>query len=189
MELSTLFKVASIFGLAGFFSFFFTPSLIKIHPCSPYKWRGNMHEDTQLGRKGFEVFKSKWKLSQRLIWKYSVGPYAIIINVVFPSFCSILEQNNLCRPREQGEIVQKKRLQSPNDRYGNVLSRQIPIGLPHGYMIHMGKYVFRLITCVIQRKILSRTLDLRIPYRGSDLFLCPTLVTRRKTTFSISLPS
>ena len=91
------------------FSFFFTPSMIKIHPCSPYNWRGNMHEDNKLGRKGFKVFKSKWKLSQLLIWKYSVGPYAIIINVVFPSFCSILEQNNLCRPREQGEIVQKKR--------------------------------------------------------------------------------
>ena len=42
-------------------------------------------------------------------------------------------------------------------------------------MIHLGKYVFRLIMCVIQRKILSRTLDLRIPYRDSDLFLCPTL--------------
>ena len=96
------------------------------------------------------------------------------------TFADLANKEKLCR---------RNGLQSPNDRYGNVLSRQISIGLPYGYMIHIGKYVFRLIMCVIQRKILSRTLDLRIPYKDSDLFLCPTLVTRRKTTFSISLPS
>ena len=82
------------------------------------------------------------------------------------TFADLANKEKLCR---------RNGLQSPNDRYGNVLSRQISIGLPYGYMIHLGKYVFRLIMCVIQRKILSRTLDLRIPYRDSDLFLCPTL--------------
>ena len=82
------------------------------------------------------------------------------------TFADLANKEKLCR---------RNGLQSPNDRYGNVLSRQISNGLPYGYMIHLGKYVFRLIMCVIQRKILSRTLDLRIPYRDSDLFLCPTL--------------
>ena len=96
------------------------------------------------------------------------------------TFADLANKEKLCR---------RNGLQSPNDRYGNVLSHQISIGLPYGYMIHMGKYVFRLIMCVIQRKILSRTLDLRIPYRDSEFFSLSTLVTRRKTTFSISLPS
>ena len=32
-------------------------------------------------------------------------------------------------------------------------------------------------------------IDLAIPYRDSEFFLCPTLVTRKKTSFSVSLPS
>ena len=77
------------------------------------------------------------------------------------TFADLANKEKLCR---------RNGLQSPNDRYGNVLSRQISNGLPYGYMIHMGKYVFRLIMCVIQRKILSRTLDIRIPYRDLDFF-------------------
>lgn len=57
------------------------------------------------------------------------------------------------------------------------------------------KNVFRLVTSVRKRNYieslqgLNQTSDLRIPLSYRDCrFLCPMLMTRRKTNFSISLP-
>lgn len=41
-------------GKSGWFFLLLVQSLIKIHPCGPYKRRGNMHQNTQLERKGLQ---------------------------------------------------------------------------------------------------------------------------------------
>ena len=41
-------------GKSGWFFLLLVQSLIKIYPCGPYKRRGNMHQNTQLERKGLQ---------------------------------------------------------------------------------------------------------------------------------------
>lgn len=70
--------------------FLFVSSLIKIHSCRPSKRRGNLRKNWRV--KGFKVLKLMLTIVPTIHIEIFVGPKAKIIEV-FPSFCSILDQN------------------------------------------------------------------------------------------------
>ena len=119
----------------------FRSILDPIHPCRPYKRRGNMCKNPQLEKKGFKVLKSTWvdHIPKDRYGNISSDRSLKSSRWFFILFAPFLIKIQICTPCKRKENVQENnqlerngfqslKIEDDNnsyDRYGNNLLRRV----------------------------------------------------------------